>query len=134
MRFPKNANVNTQTIYNSVRNWKPIFVEDSKIPVWLSKIAPIEINAITLGIIVFSRSSLPEHVRRHETIHFQQFLETLFIPFVLIYFYDYIKNYFLHRNGPIAYRNIRAEKEAYLNAGTVGYLNERQRYKWLLRK
>jgi hypothetical protein len=132
--FPKNANVNTQTIYNSVRNWKPIFVEDSKIPVWLSKIAPIEINAITLGIIVFGRSSLPEHVRRHETIHFQQFLETLFIPFVLIYFYDYIKNYFLHRNGQIAYRNIRAEKEAYLNAGTVGYLNERQRYKWLLRK
>jgi hypothetical protein len=83
---------------------------------------------------VFGRSSLPEHVRRHETIHFQQFLETLFIPFVLIYFYDYIKNYLLYKDGQKAYRKIRAEQEAYLNAGTVGYLNERQRYKWLLRK
>jgi hypothetical protein len=58
-----------------MRNWKPIFVENSKIPIWLSKIAPIEIGAITLGFIVFSRGEISERTKRHETIHFQQFLE-----------------------------------------------------------
>ena len=117
-----------------MKNWKPIFVEDSIVPVILSKIAPIEIEAITLGFIVFARSSLPEHTRRHETIHFQQFLETLFIPFVLIYFYDYIKNYIIFRDGRLAYHNIRAEQEAYVNHGNPNYLNRRKRYQWLVKE
>ena len=115
-----------------MKHWKPIFVEDSKVPVILSFFAPIEIRAITLGCIVFARDTLPAHVKRHETIHFQQFLETLFIPFVLIYFYDYIRNRFKFNDARGAYRNIRAEKEAYLNAGDPDYLSRRKRYKWLL--
>ena len=117
-----------------MKNWKPIFVEDSIVPVILSKFAPIEIEAITLGFIVFVRSTLPKHTRRHETIHFQQFLETLFIPFVLIYFYDYVKNYIIFRDGRLAYFNIRAEQEAYVNHGNPNYLNQRKRYQWLFRE
>ncbi len=51
---------------------KPIFIENSKIPVWLSKLAPIEISAITLGPIVLSRGKISEKTKLHETIHFMQ--------------------------------------------------------------
>ena len=46
----------------------PIFIENSKIPVWLSKFSPININAITLGPIVLSRGVLSERVKRHFTV------------------------------------------------------------------
>ena len=117
-----------------MKNWKPIFVENSIVPVILSKIAPIEISAITLGFVVFSRGALTPRTKTHETIHFQQFLETLFIPFVLLYFYDYVKNYIIFRDGKLAYFNIRAEQEAYVNDVNLAYLNQRKRYRWLLRE
>ena len=114
-----------------MRNWKPIFVENSKIPVWLSKLAPIEIGAITLGFIVFSRGEISERTKRHETIHFQQFLETFFIGFPILYYYDYIKNYIIFRDGQLAYYNIRAEKEAYQNDEKEDYLQTRPRWRWI---
>ena len=116
-----------------MKSWKPIFVENSVLPAILSKFAPIKIGAITLGFIVFARGGLSPQTRRHETIHFQQFLETLFIPFVLIYFYDYIKHYIIFRDGKLAYFNIRAEQEAYVNHGNPQYLQQRKRYAWLFR-
>ena len=43
----------------------PIIIENSKVPVWLSKVSPIEIGAISLGIAVFARGELFEHQIRH---------------------------------------------------------------------
>ena len=117
-----------------MKNLKPIFIENSKIPVLLSKIAPINIGAITLGFIVFSRGEMTEKTKQHETIHFQQFLETLFIGFLLLYVYDYIMNYIRFRNGTLSYFNIRAEKEAYLHDETPDYLETRKRWRWILWK
>ena len=117
-----------------MRNWKPVFIENSIVPVLLSKFAPIEIGAITLGFIVFARGKMSERTKTHETIHFQQFLETLFIPFVLIYFYDFVKNYIFFRDGKLAYFNIRAEQEAYVNDINAGYLGQRKRYRWLFKE
>ena len=37
-----------------MKNWKPIFIENSKIPVLLSYIAPITIYAISFGPFVAS--------------------------------------------------------------------------------
>ena len=68
-----------------MKNWKPIFIENNRLPIWLSKIAPIEIGAITLGFVVICRGVMDEETRIHETIHFQQFLETLFVGFLLLY-------------------------------------------------
>ena len=110
----------------------PIFIENSIIPVLLSKLAPIEIGAITLGFIVISRGEMSEVTKRHETIHYQQYLETLFIGFILLYFYDYVVNRVFHRmDGQTAYYNIRAEKEAYLHDADDTYLDRRTRYEWL---
>src|SRR6056300_225845 len=109
-----------------MRHWKPWFIENSKVPVWLSKIAPIEINAITLFCVVFSRGELSERTKRHETIHFQQFLETAVIGFIVIYFLDYLYKYLKHPNGRTAYRMICFEREAHDNDDYINYLDTRK--------
>jgi hypothetical protein len=75
-----------------LKKLEPIFIERSFVPKLLSFFAPIEIGAITLGFVVFSRGTVSDSTRRHETIHFQQYLETLFVGFLLLYFYDYCRS------------------------------------------
>ena len=70
-------------------------------------------------------------VRRHETIHFQQVLETLFFGFVLIYFWDYFLSRLRGYGGEASYVRIRAELEAYGNEGEELYLLNRRRWAWL---
>lgn len=110
---------------------KPIFWESSIIPRILSGFAPISIKAITLGFLVVSKDKLDERTRRHETIHFQQYLETLFVGFILIYLWDFIRASFRYGWGAEAYLNIRAEIEAYEHDDDPEYLRNRKRYRWL---
>jgi len=112
--------------------WWPIYVEDSKVPVILSHISPLEINAITLFPFVFSRGEMTTETRVHEAIHFQQYIDTLIIGFFLLYLCDYLVGIIKHRDGQKAYRNTRAEIEAYDNDSDVAYLFHRKRWKWLL--
>lgn len=114
-----------------MKHWKPIFIENSRIPVWLSYLAPIEIGAITLGFIVISREVMSETTKRHETIHFQQYLETGFIGFIFLYFWDYIWGYLHYKDGSKAYFAIRAEREAYMFHYQENYLEERKRWLWI---
>lgn len=116
-----------------MKSWKPYFIENSKLPVWLSYLAPIDIGAITLGPIVISRNEMSDITKNHETIHFQQYLETLFIGFLLIYLYDYIRGLIVHRDGRAAYYSLRAEKEAYAMHENMDYCEVRTRWKWLKR-
>ena len=81
-----------------MKNWKPIFIENSKIPVWLSYLAPLNIGAITLFFLVFSRGEMDEVTKRHETIHFQQTLELLVIGMIGIYVWDYLVGAWKYRN------------------------------------
>jgi len=131
------------------KNWKPIFVEDSKIPIWLSKIAPLTIGAITIFPFVFSRGKMNETTRRHETMHFQQCIETLLIGTMLLYVFDWIHGRIKYRNnwegqktprgglyasaGNKAYYRVRAEQEAYSNEGDKKYLENRKRLKWIFK-
>ena len=110
----------------------PIFIENSKIPVWLSKVSPININAITLGPIVLSRSTLSERVKRHETIHFMQYKELFFIGFLLIYLFDYLYASIIKRKGfsRESYLSIRFEQEAYDNDHDIDYLRRRKKFRW----
>ena len=43
-----------------MKNWKPFFIENSKVPVVLSYFAPIDIWAITLFFLVFCKGNLQE--------------------------------------------------------------------------
>ena len=114
-----------------MRLWQPIFIENSRIPVWLSYLAPINIGAITLGFVVLSRDEMSEVTKRHETIHFQQFLETFFIGFLILYFWDYLVGYLKFKDGQKAYMNIRAEREAYAHDEKQFYLLNRKRWAWI---
>ena len=57
----------------------PLMFENSKVPVWLSYIAPINIGALSFFIFVWSRGEMSERTKRHETIHYKQQVELLFI-------------------------------------------------------
>ena len=109
-----------------------LFIEYSRVPVWLSKLAPIEINAICLGPVVFSRGKISQRTKNHERIHWEQMKETAIIGFLLIYLYDYLYNrYALRMEGSKAYRNTRAEIEAYGYQTKEDYLLTRKRFTWL---
>ena len=113
-----------------MKNWKPLFIENSKIPVWLSYLAPIDIGAITLGPIVISRGEMSEEVKRHETIHYQQYLELAFVGFIILYLGWWALNLLKGQGGDDAYFNIPFEKEAYCNDEDEGYLENRKRFAW----
>ena len=114
-----------------MRFWKPWFIENSKIPVWLSYVAPIDIGAITLGPIVISRHEMSEVTKRHETIHYQQYLELAFIGFIILYLVWWAFNLIKGQKGDEAYMNIPFEKEAYANDDNPVYLLNRKRYAWI---
>ncbi len=117
-----------------MKNLKPIFIKNSKVPKYLSTFAPISIGAIALFPFVFCIGELSKRKEIHETIHFQQQLETGVLFFYLIYLWDYIKLRISGKSGHAAYLGIRAEKEAYLNQLNGKYLQQRKRWTWLRRK
>lgn len=116
----------------------PIFIENSKVPVWLSKVAPIEIYAISFGFWVWSRYTVNTRQRNHETIHYHQQLELGFLfqwilygLFWAILFVRYLCKR-VPKAGARAYRSNPFEKEAYSWDVSPDYLDERVRYKgWL---
>ncbi len=115
----------------SLKLWQPRFIEDSQVPVWLSKLAPIEIQAISLAFWVFSRDKLSQRTRRHETIHFQQWIELGVLGFLLLYPVFYLYGLLKYRDKVRAYRAIPFEREAYENDGDSEYLRTRRRMAWI---
>ncbi len=105
--------------------------ENSKVPVWLSKVSPIEIGAISLGLLVFSRGEMSPETKNHETIHYKQWLELLFIGFLILYPLFWVINLLRYRSGDLAYYDIPFEREAYDNDQNLNYLNERKPYAWI---
>tara|TARA_Y100000310_G_scaffold321557_1_gene379366 strand:- start:1373 stop:1801 length:429 start_codon:yes stop_codon:yes gene_type:complete len=113
-----------------MKNWKPVFVENSRVPVWLSHVSPINIGAISLGFWVFSRGEMSEKTKRHETIHFQQYMELLIVGFLLLYGISWLIQLVAYRSGSKAYYEIWFEREAYANEDDKDYLSTRSRYAW----
>lgn len=114
-----------------MKNLKPIFINNSKIPVWLSKIAPIDIWALSFFLFVWCRGDILEQTKRHEIIHFQQQIELLFVGQWLLYGIFYLVGFIKCRSGKEAYRNNPFELEAYSNDQDESYLQNRKRYSWI---
>jgi len=108
----------------------PIFIENSKVPVWLSKISPIEIGAISFGIWVWSRGEMDDRLKRHETIHYKQQVEMGFVGQWLMYGLFWLIGYAKTRNGAIAYFENPFEKEAYTCQYNENYLEQRPFWAW----
>ena len=114
-----------------MKNWKPFFIENSRVPVILSKVAPIDIWAISFGIWVWCRGELSEKTKRHETIHFQQQLELGFALQWAIYAFSYLYHLVKLRDPREAYYDISFERESYGNESYKNYLKNRKRYAWI---
>ncbi len=115
----------------NLKSLKPLFIENSRVPIWLSKIAPINVWANSFAIWVWCRGDLSEKTKRHETIHFQQQLELLFCLQWILYGLSYLAGYIKYGNGKDAYYNNVFEKEAYDNDQSETYLETRPRFAWV---
>lgn len=109
---------------------KPLIREHSRIPVWLSHLAPIEIYAIVLWPWILCRGELGETTRRHELIHWHQYRELWVVGFLLLYLWDYLRGLARYRSGEQAYHRIRFEQEAYGRQDQADYLEVRPRMEW----
>ena len=115
-----------------MKNLKPIFFENSVLPIWLSKIVPIKVAAFSFFIFVWSRNEMDDRLKNHETIHFQQQLELLFVGQWLLYGLFYLVNLWKTKgNGKLAYTKNPFEIEAYKNDYKKDYLANRKRYSWI---
>ena len=109
----------------------PKFYENSRVPVVLSNFSPIDIGAITIGPFVFSRGEMTDVLKNHETIHWQQYKETLIIGFLLLYLIFWVWGLAKYRDGKVAYAMIPFEREAYDNDEDLEYLRNRKHYAWI---
>jgi hypothetical protein len=109
---------------------KPRFIENSKIPVWLSYLSPIDIGAITLGPFVISRGTMSDTTKNHETIHWQQYIELGIFGFPILYLMYWFIGLIKYKNGNFAYYQIPFEQEAYQNQDNMYYTIARKRYCW----
>jgi|TARA_R110000824_G_scaffold60853_5_gene162366 hypothetical protein len=117
------------------RSWiskrEPWFFENSKVPVWLSKVAPIEINAVNIVCFVFSRGKMLKTTQRHETIHYHQQIEMAFLFHWVAYAYYFLKGLVVYRNGRKAYSENPFEREANDNQKKHKYLYRRPLWNWV---
>tara|TARA_R100000008_G_scaffold84280_2_gene71299 strand:+ start:214 stop:591 length:378 start_codon:yes stop_codon:yes gene_type:complete len=115
-----------------MKNLKPIFINNSKLPVWLSRLAPIKIWAISFFIFVWCRGEINETTKRHETIHFQQQIELLFVFQWLLYGIFHLFGLIKAKgDGKKAYYYNPFELEAYEKQSEENYLKKRKRYNWI---
>ena len=109
----------------------PVFKENSRVPVVLSKVSPINIGAISLGLFVFARGEMTKTTKRHETIHYLQWRELGFIGFILLYPLFWLVGLVRYRDGARAYMESPFEREAYGHEADKGYLATRKAYAWV---
>ena len=109
---------------------KPWFVENSKVPIILSYVAAIDINAIAFGPFVWSRGVMDERLKNHETIHYHQQLELLFVGQWILYVFYWLKGLITYKDGAVAYAESPFEREAYANDANLDYLKKRERFAW----
>jgi len=117
-----------------IRKWlskrEPWVFENSKVPVLLSKVSPIEINAVSILCFVFCRGVLSKTSRRHETIHYIQQVEMFFLLHWAVYLFYFLWGALKHRSMVIGYEKNPFEKEAYDNQRKPTYLHKRPLWNW----
>jgi len=107
---------------------KPIIIQNSKIPVYLSVF--ISISAITLFPFIISRDEMSDVTIRHEIIHIEQQRELLVIFFYILYVWYWLKGKVKGMTSDEAYMSIPFEQEAYRKMYDENYINKRKRNAW----
>jgi hypothetical protein len=102
----------------------------------LKLLTPKSIIGITLAPFgVYLRDDIfdrmPSKTINHESIHWEQQLEMLIIPFYIWYIIEWILKLLVYGNA--AYENLSFEREAYENDMDPEYLKNRKMYAWIKR-
>ena len=113
-----------------MKKWKPIAIENSEVPVWVSKLTGINAWAVSFFIFIFCVAKFDDSVRQHETIHFQQQLELLFVFQWILYGLFWLIGLIKYRSRQQAYLRNPFEQEAYDHQDIPNYLLCRKRYSW----
>ena len=94
---------------------------------------PKGFKAITILCFIFVKKGieLDDNDIRHETIHWEQEKELLFIGFYVLYLLDFLRNLLKFGDWSKAYRNICFEREAYANQTSWFYPEARNHYSWI---
>lgn len=108
----------------------PIFINNSKTLVWINKITFRDMWAFSFAIWVFCKREIGSVTKRHETIHFKQQLELLFVFQWVLYSVFWLIGLVIYRTTYDAYRNNPFEVEAYKNQRKKNYLDVRPYYNW----
>jgi len=97
----------------------------------MSKLMSMKINANSFACFIFCRDDNPsDRLIRHETIHFQQQVELLFVFQWLLYGLFAVIGLIKYGNLKKSYYKNLFEQEAYDNEEDVNYLSNRKRYSW----
>lgn len=109
-----------------------MIIENDLVPDICSAISGMSISAVTVFLWVFVKPiyMADKGLITHESIHIEQYKETFFLGFFLIYAYDFIRGIFRKESWAEAYMNTRFEKEAYENQYNEEYLITRKKYCW----
>ena len=94
-----------------------------------TKIIP---NGICLNLfgmfLTQDKSWIDKYVVNHELIHSAQQKELLWIPFYIIYLFEWVIRFCQYGNWHKAYMNISFEKVAFSNGNNLNYLKTRKLY------
>jgi len=102
------------------------------IRIWTSKKRLRGYVGFSFFIFIFVAREAYDHdmIIRHETIHFKQQVEMLFIGMWIMYAFEMVRNYIKYKNFDKAYRNNVFEREAYANDEDEDYLKNRKFWAW----
>lgn len=99
--------------------------------------------AINIFGLIFARAEykraietnpkIKREVVNHESIHTEQYKETLFVLFLPLYLINYVINLMIYFNLDKAYRNICFEREAFEFENDLEYLDKRKPFEWIKR-
>lgn len=98
-------------------------------PTFIKLFTPKQIAGITIfPFIILERETQKNDKTflNHELIHIYQQMELFLIPFILLYYLEFLFRLLQYKDAQKAYRNISFEKEAYTNETNYNYLKTRK--------
>jgi len=100
---------------------------------WYLKLIGME-GTTLFGIIIILKkykNNPNVYLLNHEKIHVSQWLETLFVGFLVLYILNFLWNLLRYKNFYEAYKFIIFEREAYKEMYNLNYIEKRFWCNWI---
>lgn len=108
----------------------PFYIYSNWICNLASKINGFKVDGLEfVPFVIILRKDSSLSLKNHETIHFWQQLECLFLLWYLIYLFNYLILRLKYKHYE-AYKKICFESEAYENERDLEYISKRKLYAW----